>query len=974
MGGSRVLHLLSSRAEANAPAATPISATEQFLRLVADPFRSQQQQSAFLASLYTSIGVTLIIALAFCFVRPFNAIVYAPRLKHADEKHSPPPLGKSPWAWIGPVFRTKETMLVEKVGLDAAIFIRFTKMCRNIFLVLTVVGCGILIPINWLGGNEQKFNKGAATLMKMTPQFMLGRWFWGLVIGAWIIDITVCFFLWINYRAVTRLRREYFESAEYQNSLHARTLMLTEIPKTMRTDEGIMRIVDEVKNTTDLPRAAIARNVKELPDLIEEHEDHVKELESVLAKYLKNPDKLPSKRPTTKPSKKDLSYVKGKKVDAIEYLTNRIRHLEGRIREVRGSVDQRNAMSYGFASYESVEEAHGVAYAGRKKHPQGSTVRLAPRPNDIIWNNLGLGKKAKRGKRITNNFYVALLTVFWTACNALLAVFVANLSNLGQVWHGFDIQLHANPKTWAVVQGVASPAITSAFYYFLPIIFRRLSIRAGDLTKTSRERHVVHKLYAFFVFNNLIIFSLFGALWGYVAAVIQAKNQNQDVLHAIRNGNIWNKVMIALCSVSPFWITWLLQRNLGAAIDLAQVVNLAWGSFARRFLSPTPRQLIEWTAPPPFDYASYYNYFLFYSTVALCFATLQPLVLPVTAFYFVLDSYLKTYLILYVFVTKTESGGQFWRVLFNRMLFAAFLSNVIIGALVKANALPGNLIPMLGALIPLPFVLAGFKWYCMRTYDDQIHYYTKGFINKEAGVTSDTASRRSNNPGIRFGHPALYKPLMTPMVHAKAQHMLSQVYQGRLDDDDTTSLAGFSDTYNMSSMKKGAAGKKAKPSGPFEFVNENEMNFEHFKNREEFKTQFGGDGEMYGRPEDIIRSGTPSTYRHYSGESDGRNLSGNSHTRSSSRDSDRTLDGGAPAGTVYPAGYHVTPSSHLRGISPSPDRNGSWTANNQSRTELNLVQNAAPMGASGGYRGPPSNQSTPDYEQPTNYDYFRGRR
>jgi hypothetical protein len=732
----------------------------------------------------------------------------------------------------------------------------------------------------------------------------------------------------------------------------------------MRTDEGIMRIVDDIKTTSDLPRAAIARNVKELPELIEEHEDLVRELESVLAKYLKNPDKLPAKRPTTKPSEKDPSYSKGQKVDAIEYLTSRIQQLEARIKEVRMSVDQRNAMSYGFASYESVEEAHNVAYTGRKKHPHGSTVRLAPRPSDIIWNNLGQGKKAARGKRITNNIYVTILTVFWTCCNALLAVFVANLANLGQVWKGFDTELHKNPKSWAIVQGIAAPALTSAFYFFLPIIFRRLSIRAGDLTKTSRERHVVSKLYAFFVFNNLIVFSLFGTAWQIIATIIQARDNNSNVLDAIKHGEIWTKVMIALCNVSPFWITWLLQRNLGAAIDLSQVVNLAWGSFARRFLSPTPRQLIAYTAPPPFDYASYYNYFLFYATVALAFAMLQPLVLPVTAFYFCIDSCLKKYLIMYVFVTKTESGGQFWRVLFNRLLFAAFLSNVIVGALVEAKGMDGNIVPMLCALAPLPFLLAGFKWFCKKKFDDKIHYYTKGFMSKENGVAPDTQSRRSNNVSIRFGHPALYKPLMTPMVHAKAQHMLSQVYRGRLDDDDTASMAGFSDVYGMSNMKHGAAGKKAKPSGPFEFVNESEMNFENFKNRDDFKSEFGGEGEMYGKPEDIMRNGTPNSHRNFSGET---------HTRTSSRDSERTLqDGSAPAGTTYPAGYHQTPTSALRGYSPSPDREGQWNRNNVSRDGINLVNSAAPMGYRGSGSGAHSVVSTPD-EQPTSYDYFRGR-
>src|SRR3954462_10207626 len=102
---------------------------------------------------------------------------------------------------------------------------------------------------------------------------------------------------------------------------------------------------------------------------------------------------------------------------------------------------------------------------------------------------------------------------------------------------------------------------------------------------------------------------------------------------------------------------------------------MVWVWFARTFLSPTPRQSIEWTAPPPFDYASYYNYFLFYSTVALCFAGIQPLVLVAVAIYFLIDVVLRKYLILYVFVTKTESGGMFWRVLFNRFIFGTILAN-----------------------------------------------------------------------------------------------------------------------------------------------------------------------------------------------------------------------------------------------------------------------------------------------------------
>jgi hypothetical protein len=935
---------------------------------------NQIRDNAIYASLATSLALTAIIALIFCFLRPLNATVYAPRVKHADEKHAPPTIGKSPWAWINPILQTKEQLLVEKVGLDAAIFIRFTKMCRNIFLSLSLLGLAVLIPINVVGGNLQ-FGKDVKTSVvgvftKMTPQFMTGKIFWSFVVAAYVIDIVCCFFLWTNYRAITRLRREHFESYEYQNSLHGRTLMVLDIPKTLRSDEGVVRIVDEVKSTQDLPRGAISRNVKELPELIEEHEELVQELEKVLAKYLKNPDKLPAHRPLTMPSKKDPNYVKGQKVDAIVYLTTRIEELETKIKQIRLSVDQRNAMPYGFASYESVEEAHSVAYAGRRKHPQGATIKLAPRPSDIIWKNLGLSKKEQRLKKWSNYIWVVLLLLVWTCINALLAVFISNLSNLALVWKDFDTELHRNPKMWAVIQGILAPAITSGFYYCLPIIFRRLSMRGGDLTKTSRERHVIHKLYAFFIFNNLVVFSLFGAIWQYVGAVINARKNDDNVLDAIKHGDIWAKAFYALCTVSPFWITWLLQRNLGAAIDLAQVANLGWGSFARRFLSPTPRQLIQYTAPQPFDYASYYNYFLFYATVALCFAAFQPLVLPITAFYFVLDAWLKKYLILYVFVTKNESGGQFWRVLFNRFLFAVFLSNLIVAFLVVAKAI--DYWTMLAAMIPLPLLLAGFKFYCMRTYDDQIHFYTRGFMNKEANVASDTTSRRSNNVAVRFGHPALYRALMTPMVHAKSQHLLSQVYKGRLDDDDTASIAGFSDMYSLRDMKHGAMAKK----GPFEFVNDSQLDFENYKNRDDFRSEFGGDGELYGKPEDIIRTATPATIRDMNATRMG------DHTRPSSRDSEATV-GGGDIGTSYPAGYHNTPTA-LREHSPSPDR-GSWSRN-YSPSRSNLVHGAAPM-AIGGYRGTSAgNGTTPESPAPsalshetpmgneaTSYDYFRGR-
>lgn len=184
----------------------------------------QLAQNSVYASLGTSIGFTLLLAIGFSLLRPYNSLVYAPKLKVADDKHAPPPMGKGIFAWVTPIIKTKEQDLIPLIGLDAVVFLRILRMCRNIFLAISIIGCGILIPINLAKG--VKFDETNA-ITRVTPVNTYGNDNWGMTICAWLFNATVAVFLWINYRAVLRLRTQYYNSPEYQSSLHARTLMVS---------------------------------------------------------------------------------------------------------------------------------------------------------------------------------------------------------------------------------------------------------------------------------------------------------------------------------------------------------------------------------------------------------------------------------------------------------------------------------------------------------------------------------------------------------------------------------------------------------------------------------------------------------------------------------------------------------------------------------------------------------------------------
>ncbi|EPE24894.1 hypothetical protein GLAREA_11475 [Glarea lozoyensis ATCC 20868] len=964
--------------------------TDELLLLLEDPFQASLQQGSIIAGLGTSVGFTLLLAVGFSLLRPYNSLVYAPKLKIADERHAPPPMGKGVLAWVGPVLKTKEAELVGLIGLDATVFLRVLRMCRNMFLVLMVLGCGILIPINLAKGN--KF-KDATPIQKMTPVNTFGSANWGMVICAYLFNLVIGGFLWWNYRAILRLRRQYYDSPEYKSSLHARTLMINYIPKTHRSDEGIGRLIDEVAPTSSFSRTAIARNVKELPELIEQHNKTVRELERHLAKYLKNPESLPPKRPLCKPSKKDPSwgtYPKGQKVDAIEYLTGRIKELETEIKEVRATIDSRNPLPYGFASYEEIEEAHSIAFAAKKKQPQGTRILLAPRPSDIIWKNMPLSKSQKRRRRMINNLWITLLTLVWAAPNAMISIFLVNLTNLGRVWKAFNNSLQANKTWWAIVQGVASPAITSLVYLVLPIIFRRLAVKAGDTSKTARERHVTAKLYTFFVFNFLIVFSLFSSVWSFVTTVIEKTNDKTDAWDAIVDANFGAGLFRSLCGISPFWITWLLQRNLGAAVDLAQLWTLVWSFCIRKFSSPTPREMIELTAPPPFDYASYYNYFLFYTTVALCYGTIQPLVLPACAVYFVLDVYLKKYLLLYIFITKTESGGMFWRMFFNRMVFAAILSNLVVFLCVWSQGLGEH--TQAYAVIPAPFLMIAFKIWCKKTFDDKMHFVTTRQVSTDLEAVQDKGfNPKKDKLASRFGHPVLYRPLITPMVHARAQNKLAAVYGGRLTDSnnagsgDSATVSGYSDMYAMDNMLGGQPGRKERAVPGFEMVPENRLDFAYFKGRAEFAEEHGGGGVIYGKAEDIIRSDTPSSISAYGSDSRPGTPVGGMTGRQRPQ---QRFEGFALQPVSYDAPGDVHLASSNRGMYHQP--NDSQNALINSAAEMPV---GTPMGGIGsretspdrrppgflgggpqGYGGLPQIPLDEPEQDPLSYDYFRAQR
>lgn len=144
--------------------------------------------------------------------------------------------------------------------------------------------------------------------------------------------------------------------------------------------------------------------------------------------------------------------------------------------------------------------------------------------------------------------------------------------------------------------------------------------------------------------------------------------------------------------------------------------------------------------------------------------------------YFFLATMVFKYLLMYVFVTGVETGGQIWRLLFNRLLVSCVLFQVVmIGVLnLKSARIPSI------AVLPLPFVTILFKIVCSRRFDSRVYYYTpemEGLASHHPNDPKDGSGRATKNSiGFRFGDPAFFAELPVPMVHERVRHLLPKLY------------------------------------------------------------------------------------------------------------------------------------------------------------------------------------------------------
>jgi hypothetical protein len=176
-------------------------------------FLAEQQNNfdssttTFYTSLIFNVSIGVILYLVFSFVRPWNITFYSPRML-AKHIRSPKKISSHLFSWIITTTSISDRELLKDAGLDAYMFLRFLRLSRRLFLIFTIIGLPIMLPLNIIRSHKERIDNRLDGIREWTVANITDEdRFWGHVVCSYLF---LGKYLMSNLFVINNMVRDYY--------------------------------------------------------------------------------------------------------------------------------------------------------------------------------------------------------------------------------------------------------------------------------------------------------------------------------------------------------------------------------------------------------------------------------------------------------------------------------------------------------------------------------------------------------------------------------------------------------------------------------------------------------------------------------------------------------------------------------------------------------------------------------------------
>lgn len=430
--------------------------------------------------------------------------------------------------WLGPTLATEEDDIVRKIGLDAAMFIRYLKTSVFIMALLSAAGICILFPVYGTAGNkslpssEIDFAEGMAVVsLANVPE---RNWrLWLTLLMETFSAIVITYFMSRDYKRYSTLRRLYRVAENPVNY----ALIVFDIPKDM-CNEAAIRDRFELMVPGQVAEVVVVRDGSKAAKYQGLLDKAVAKRER--AEYVRNQTEG-GVGPSHRPGACGAMMCWKSKVDSVSHWTAEQAQQEAAIIE---EGENAAICTSAIVVFSNKRAASLLSQANMATDASEWTVVRAPEPEGVHWPAFKIPGYQAVWRKLAVFVYFLLLTAFWI----IPAAFICGLFELNELskkaafeWIAplFDI----SPALTGIVSGLLPPIVMSVIIGLIPA-FIRLAVKQERIASLPEiERKTRDYFYGFTIYGSFFAVVLGSSILKDLSAIT---DEPKSILDALASG------------------------------------------------------------------------------------------------------------------------------------------------------------------------------------------------------------------------------------------------------------------------------------------------------------------------------------------------------------------------------------------------------------------------------------------------------
>ncbi|CAN1794223.1 CSC1-like protein At1g69450 [Linum perenne] len=647
--------------------------------------------------------------------------------------------------WVARAWRLSEEDIISSNGLDALVFMRVITFCLKIFAFAGVIGIFVLLPVNALGTQLHEIDfadisNNSMDVFTISNVNDGSERLWIHFGAVYIMTIFICCLLFHEYKYISLKRIAFFYSSDPQP--HQFTILVSNIPVSSGSNisESVQRFFRENHPNTYLSHVVIRRTSK------------IRDLTNEAKKLCKRVIRL---RGSSSYDKLQHFPLFSEKVDLVDHYEKRLETIDRNVKFEQSDISMAKDTRAAFVSFRTRYAAATALHLQQSINPIHWITEEAPETDDVYWPFFS----STFMQRWTSKLLIVAVCILLTVLFLIPVVVVQGLTNLNQLeaWFPALKGIITSKFISQIITGYLPSLILQLFLMFVPPIMRFLSSIQGYISLSQIEKSACDKGIWFTVWNVFFATVFSGSVFYQLSIVLDPKS-------------IPRKLGVAVPAQASFFIAYVVTTGwTSISSELFRVIPFLGVLIAKLFGRNAEDEDFD---VPSIAFHKDLPRILFFGLLGIAYFFLAPLILPFLLVYFCMVYIIFRNQFINVYAPKYETGGRFWPMVHNTIIFSLVLMHAIAGGIftLKKLSWASTLVS------PLPVFTLLFNEYCRKRFLPLFTAYpAEVLVQKDradfnSGVMSEFYSRlvtAYEDPAMAPVHyssntDSLSRPLLSP--------------------------------------------------------------------------------------------------------------------------------------------------------------------------------------------------------------------